>query len=378
MGVINVMLEIQMDILILVLLFGVGIHSCFMLNKKKQIHRLFSLIIFLTVCMLFLEILNMVLGTSVYPGLQGLGKAVNAAVFALTPGVPMLTVLYAYKMTHKRRQLFLPAFRRLALPFFLNAFFSAGSYYTGWMFIHQPGQLYERGPLFFILPLTCAIYYVVHLLVLYSGRRRIGTGDLLVLSSLTLIPALLTAVQLYWFNCLTIWTSVAVAVVINYIYIIHAVAKRDALTGLGNRLAYDEYMARLRRKRQINLAIVNIDLDDFKQINDRFGHEAGDKVLRFFARQLEDVFFGTGLAIRLGGDEFVVLLSEKRRERVQTHIEKLQERIRHYNETGERSYDLSFSCGIAVFDDTYKSLHEFLHRADALMYEEKKKKKKRG
>ena len=46
-GVINVMLEIQMDILILVLLVGVGIHSCFMLNKKKQIHRLFSLIIFL-------------------------------------------------------------------------------------------------------------------------------------------------------------------------------------------------------------------------------------------------------------------------------------------------------------------------------------------
>lgn len=73
------------------------------------------------------------------------------------------------------------------------------------------------------------------------------------------------------------------------------VAKRDALTGLGNRLAYDEYMARSggASGRSI-LTIVNIDLDDFKQINDRFGHEAGDKVLRFFARQLEDVFGGPG------------------------------------------------------------------------------------
>ena len=127
------------------------------------------------------------------------------------------------------------------------------------------------------------------------------------------------------------------------------------------------------RKNNISLAVINIDLDDFKNINDAFGHHEGDKVLKVFARSLGEVFDENGVAIRLGGDEFIVFVHENRREIVEKYIEALKNNINAYNRTSSRPYYIRFSYGIAIFNDTYKNIHELIKHSDRLMYEEKNK-----
>ncbi len=186
---------------------------------------------------------------------------------------------------------------------------------------------------------------------------------------------MLSIFQLYYFIYLTIWNSVAIAVVINYIFIIHSQAKFDRLTGLGNRIAYDEYLTILSRKNKIILAVVNIDLDDFKSINDAFGHHEGDKVLKLFARQLEDVFEGKGVSLRLGGDEFIVLINDNQREIVENYIKTLDNNINAYNEGSGMPYRIKFSYGMTIYNNTYSNIYEVIQHSDKLMYEEKKRKK---
>jgi diguanylate cyclase (GGDEF)-like protein len=87
----------------------------------------------------------------------------------------------------------------------------------------------------------------------------------------------------------------------------------DSLTGLRNRRAFEERLIfefSMARRKQRDLTVVLVDADDFKRINDRLGHSAGDSVLQQLARVLQDTVRVTDLAVRFGGEEFAVILSE--------------------------------------------------------------------
>ncbi len=96
-------------------------------------------------------------------------------------------------------------------------------------------------------------------------------------------------------------------------------AYHDDLTGLPNRLMFGEHLdlalARAQRHgRQV--AVLYVDLDDFKQVNDTYGHEAGDQLLRQIARRLERATRATDLVARHGGDEFIVLVADLPADRI--------------------------------------------------------------
>lgn len=367
------MLAIQMNIFMIILLSFIAVHACYKLDRKAQVHRLFLALIILTILILILEILSVVLNSSQYMNFIIAHKLVDTIGFTLTPMVPILAVLYVYNRTNKYKKTNIKKFFWLSLPFFINSIISLGSFKFNLIFSITDENIYVRGPLFFVSPVTSYFYYIMNILFLYETRERINREELLILSLLTIIPSLLSIFQLYYFIYLTIWNSVAIAVIINYIYIIHSQTKLDPLTGLGNRVAYDDYLAILHRNKNIVLAVLNIDLDDFKSINDVFGHHEGDKVLKLFARQLEEVFEGKGVPIRLGGDEFIVLINENRREVVDNYIRTLAININKYNENNDMPYRIKFSYGMLIFNNTYKSIYELIQHSDKLMYEEKKK-----
>lgn len=370
----NTMLAVQMNIFMVMLLSLIAVHACLKLDTKAHVHRLFLSLIFLTVLILILEILSVLLNSSNYINFIIAHKLVDTLGFTLTPMVPIFAVLYVYKRTNKYKKINIKKLFWFSVPFLINTIVSLGSFKFNWIFSITNENIYVRGPLFFVSPVTSYCYYIINILYLYESRARLNREELFILSLLTITPALLSFFQLYYFIYLTIWNSVAIAVVINYIYIVHSQTKLDPLTGLGNRLAYDDYLAMLCRKNNIVLAVLNIDLDDFKSINDAFGHHEGDKVLRLFARQLEEVFEGKGVPIRFGGDEFIVLINENQREVVDRYIRTLDTNINAYNESNDMPYRIKFSYGITIFNSTYKSIYELIQHSDKLMYEEKGKK----
>lgn len=371
---INTILAIQLNIFMVILLFSIAVHGFIRLNRKEEVHRLFLTLICLTIFILVLEILSVVLNSQEYINFIVLQKIVNSIGFVLTPVIPLVATLYTYKRINKYKKLSLSKVGWLTIPVIINGIFSVGSYYFNWIFYITDENLYVRGPLFFISPMTSSFYYIIHFLLLYARHKKVNKEELIILGSLTIFPAVLSVFQLYYFIYLTIWNSVGIAVVINYIFIMREQAKRDPLTGLGNRMAYDEYLAIWNRKSNVILSVINIDMDDFKNINDVYGHQEGDKALKFFAGKLEEVFGGIGSCIRWGGDEFILLLNEKRRERLEKYVKILHDKIKAYNDRNDMPYCIQFSYSIVIFDDSFDNVYEFIRYSDKLMYEEKQKK----
>lgn len=153
-------------------------------------------------------------------------------------------------------------------------------------------------------------------------------------------------------------------------------AFRDRLTGLVNRPALIERLelelAHARRNAS-KLALLFLDLDDFKSVNDTLGHRAGDTLLIAAARGLEDALRETDTIARLGGDEFVVLLPRVLQESdIQRVVEKILKRLAQPVSLGGTLRGLKPSIGVALFPDHGQDGASLLDRADAAMYRAKR------
>lgn len=162
---------------------------------------------------------------------------------------------------------------------------------------------------------------------------------------------------------------------------LHTLAHTDAVTGMGNRHAFNERLsAELDRARSMRqrVALVYIDLDNFKTLNDTFGYAAGDGLLRQVARRLQSVVRGTDTIARLGGDEFALIL---RLDMDEAGLEKYAQRIVNvfqaaYTEVGQQ-VNMTCSAGIATFPDDAPDMDALVSNADTAMYRAKEMGKNR-
>jgi diguanylate cyclase (GGDEF)-like protein/PAS domain S-box-containing protein len=162
---------------------------------------------------------------------------------------------------------------------------------------------------------------------------------------------------------------------------IHQLAFYDALTGLPNRrMLLDRLQQAIsRRERQANAAqgaLLFIDLDHFKDLNDTLGHAMGDQLLQQVAQRLQNHLRRVDTLARLGGDEFVVLLTDLHPEtelasqKTGLIAEKIVQLLAEPFSLQERQYSLSASVGVVMFSDGCNS-YELLQRADLAMYDAK-------
>lgn len=148
-------------------------------------------------------------------------------------------------------------------------------------------------------------------------------------------------------------------------------AMMDPLTGLCNRRAAEQRLAAeasRARRNGFDLTVIAFDLDKFKQINDTYGHPAGDLVLKEFAARLRDATRLSDLAARMGGDEFLILLPECPASQVEQLLARLHGKEVDWN---EQKIPLSFSAGWVSYQRG-ESTEEFLARADRTLYAEKR------
>lgn len=149
--------------------------------------------------------------------------------------------------------------------------------------------------------------------------------------------------------------------------------RQDPLTGLANRNVLDEAVdhsiKQARRNKGLS-ALAFIDLNDFKEVNDSYGHEVGDRLLCEVAKRLQSKVREVDTVIRYGGDEFIIVLHEiSDQTAAQTIAEKIQEAIRQpFNLGAIKGVSVSASLGMTIIDDHATSVDDVLKQADMAMY----------
>ena len=162
---------------------------------------------------------------------------------------------------------------------------------------------------------------------------------------------------------------------------IQHLADHDALTGLLNRRLLEDRLAQaltLARRNESMVAVMLIDLDGFKVVNDQYGHLMGDHVLRTVAKRLKDGVRESDTIARLGGDEFVVLLAGQRSAEDSVVVaEKILGALADPIAAGGRKFEIGASIGMSIFPRDGGSPEQLLRHADAAMYRVKEAGKNR-
>lgn len=198
--------------------------------------------------------------------------------------------------------------------------------------------------------------------VIVSGAKDPG-----IVAVYTTIGSLLFATCLivnYVFHCVAYISNEKARVELEEI------AYTDPLTQLANRAKCEQTLSDVAQTMQ-PYTIISLDLDRLKQINDTQGHEAGDSLIRGFAKILYETFSEEILVGRMGGDEFVVILDGCEKDRVTALVDKLHERMNFYNSKVGR-YKYSASWGVAYSTELpMNSSHQIYMLADSRMYQMK-------
>ena len=154
----------------------------------------------------------------------------------------------------------------------------------------------------------------------------------------------------------------------------------DVMTRLLNRRGMEEQLASLWQQmclRRENVAFVSIDLDRLKQINDTYGHLAGDFAIRLIGHAARRSAPKEALLARVGGDEFLAVLPRATKNEAERYIRDFQEELETLNRIEDRAFHVSASCGAVVFKlDALSSIEECIQKSDEEMYRQKENRKK--
>ena len=150
--------------------------------------------------------------------------------------------------------------------------------------------------------------------------------------------------------------------------------QKDSLTGLFNKAATQQHVRSILQKEPESLfAFIILDIDNFKRVNDRFGHAAGDKVLVEFSQTLREQFRDGDVMGRIGGDEFVVFLKIPNKEILEKKLRDLTDTLHQNIMTDAGECEISASIGAAVSPDTGNDFETLYKKADKALYSTKKR-----
>ncbi len=371
-----ILLQVQINIVLSILLIILLGHAYFNMNKKKITNKIFMWIMGLICLISVLEIFSVFLNNPDLKQFMILHKLVNIMGFIVTPIIPYLGYMFIKEWVNRYQKEKIKVNYILLLPLLINTIGTLISHNENGLFYITSNNTYERGALFFILPCVSYIYLAYNLYFICKQYKKFTYSERIIFSSFYIVPAVFTIIQLRYSIYLTTWNSTAIIIVVTYIFILNDQACRDSLTGLENRLVYDQYAQNMDCRKINKLFIIYIDIDDFKAINDQYGHTEGDEAIKAFANLLVESFpQRQKKLIRLGGDEFLILLEEKHLEKATDYMKDLTQNVMEYNNRGEKLYELKFSYGMVYYTNAYKNICQLLEHADQLMYEQKQSRK---
>lgn len=319
-------------------------------------------------------VLSCVNGTNFF-GSYYINYVFTVIYFLLNGLVPLLWFKYMYIFydTSPKKSIS----QITAIPYLLYLILIFINCFTDILFSINSNNQYQREDGFWlivILNLTYILASVVVIILAITRNRGFRSEGKHILLGMLLV-ALGIVLQLYFWEDSFILLTFLLFMLIVFLRFQNLEMLVDPLTGLGNRRRMQLYIDKLSRKRKGEFSAIVFDIDDFKDINDLYGHIYGDRVLIVISKILEKSAGNKKITcIRYGGDEFIVITPK---EEVNEFIAKFKKLLSEFNDHKEFPSKIDVSIGVSEFTvNSEINMEYIINTADKLMYEKKKLKKR--
>lgn len=263
------------------------------------------------------------------------------------------------------------------IPYLLYLILIFINCFTDLLFSINDNNQYQRECGFWLIVILSVVYIiasVVAIVLAITRNRGFRSEGKHILLGMSLV-ALGIILQLYFWEDSFVLLTFLLFMLIVFLRFQNLEMLVDPLTGLGNRRRLQLYIDKLSRKRKGEFSAIVFDIDDFKDINDLYGHIYGDRILVVISKILEKSAGNKKITcIRYGGDEFIVITPK---EEVDEFIAKFKELLNEFNSKKVFPSEVDISIGVSEFTvNSEINMEYIINTADKLMYEKKKLKKR--
>lgn len=357
---------------------GLGLMIVLMLSTNRRGKmvsldgRLFNWMCRMCLALCVLETLSFWLDGRTFSGARELILGTNASLFMLNAIFSYTWSVYVDYKFYEDMQRLRKIYIFVALPAVLVCLLSLLNLAVPVFFWVNEENLYYRTPLVVITYVVTYCYLTYGAVLVFRNRHK--TNRYLFMPVMTfLVPIYLgSLIQLCCYGLAMIWVCVAFGLTSLYINLQNEKVFLDTLTNLYNRSYLMHYMGYLARQTKKGTSVLGmmLDVNNFKYINDTYGHLAGDEVLREVGKILQSATEGCGAVVRYGGDEFVILLEGDNREMGEHVREEIAKGLARYNASGSAPCPISLSLGVSEFDRL--NVDKFFRDMDEKMYDDKR------
>lgn len=311
-----------------------------------------------------------------FVGARGLNYVGNIIYYILNMSIAYFWPLFTeYKLSGSYPKVKKQAFL-LMIPLVLCSLLVISAPLNGIVFTISEDNVYSRTGFYFAIPTILIFVYVIWGTVNVYIHRDRGGRYMLFPAVYFVAPVTFAMItQMFHYGISLIFIGIAIAITGVYMSTQNESAYIDQLCGVYNRRYYSDYIRSFcnSNKKRESVTGILIDMDNFKPINDNFGHHVGDKALMIFSSVLRRQMRDAGFVIRYGGDEFILITKQSEKE-AEAVIMKIAEEIDAINKSGENEFHLAFSHGMSTLNVGSDS-EEFLNAMDSCMYEMKRERK---
>jgi len=375
-------IQFDIDILSLLLLVIVLVFNLKNGNEGMFRQLFFRALIFCNMGILLTDILIYVLLNQQGIAVHIILILLQSLFFALCALFCLLYALYCTIRPARQPRRFLLL---LAAPLVVLIVALSVNIATGFLFTITPDNGYARGPLFHLIS-VCTYGYVIYALVkIWSLKKNFSRSELFTYLVAPLFPVAVGGVQLaFSLAVLMVWPVAALSMAIVQMSMLTEKINLDHLTGLYNRKYLDEYVETMLQTHRTGtprggkkFAAIMLDIDNFKKINDTYGHVEGDRAIVLAADLLRRSIRKGDFVSRYGGDEFLIVLEQCSDTTPARVIRRIRESASKFNHENALPYAIEFSVGYKVYSSlrglTSKQLFAGI---DELMYKNKQSKTK--
>lgn len=366
----------ESSILSFIVLLVMYVHAYSRLDEAFTEYRLFMALIQTNMALIIIDILGWIFNG--LPGVFNLlcNQGFNLLLYITEPVGPMLWILYTHYQVFADDRPIKQQRNLLLVLLAVNAALAVISLETGWFFYVDGSNLYHRGDFFWAHTAFCYGLLLYALLFIIRHRGCLEKRYYYSLLLYYLPQSIGTTIQVFHYGVSFNWSGMMLSLLIIYFNIQDHRLQIDYLTGVYNRRQLDKY---IRAKIQTctpeaSFAAILIDLDQFKLINDRFGHKVGDEALQNAISVLRQCVRADDFIARYGGDEFFIITDTAERQGLAQVIAKIEEGFALFNQVSRKPYQIQVSMGYDVYDCRARLKEDaFFRHIDQLMYEHKRR-----